>query len=152
MNDEQIIKLVKSKEESIIGLLKVNDLVELISEHDGYNFNNVLPTEKGKALIGKSVYFDDDWLKELIKKWPPTLRDSKQSIRSKCELFISKTGADLFTVERLIDMWLEQRKPPYCGKMGGFFYKQDESGHVVSQIEILFESLEEGGDFRFEQV
>lgn len=151
MSNEDLIRLIKYKEQSVVGVLVVNDLVKIISEQDGYTIDNIAPTELGKSIVGKSIYFDDEWLKNLIKKWEPSLRGSKEIIRKRCESFISKTGCNLETIEELVDKWLMDRKYPYCGKMDNFFSKKDDDGNTISQIEILYESIDDKKDFRFDQ-
>ena len=152
MNDEELIKLIKFKEQAVLGVLIVNDLVEIIQESDGFTIDNIKPTSLGKSIIGNSLYFTEEWLKTLRLRWDAKLRGNPHVIRDKCEKFISKTGATLEDVERVVDYWLLDRKPPYCGRMDNFFYKKDEDGRIVSQAEDIYESLAQSQDDpRFQQ-
>lgn len=152
MNDEELIKLIKFKEQAVLGVLIVNDLVEIIQDSDGFTIENIKPTELGKSILGNSIYFTDEWIKALRLKWDSKLRGNPHVIRDKCEKFISRTGASLEDIEKVVDQWLLERKPPYCGKMENFFYKKDDEGRIVSQAEDIYESLsQEQDDPRFQQ-
>ena len=152
MNDEQILKLIRSNEESIIGLMIVNGLVEPIVEQDGYKFDNIKPTSLGRSILGETILFDDAWLKQLRAKWPLTLRGSSSELRDKCEKFITKNKASLEEVENIVTEWLRAREAPYCGKMTNFFYKTDAEGRIVSEAENMYEGIRESSDdYRFSQ-
>lgn len=151
MSDEQILKLVKINEKSVISLLMVNGLVEPIVEQDGLTFDNVRPTVDGKLIIGKTLYFDDTWLKTLRARWPVTMRGGLDELRSKCEKFMAKTSATTTAIDRIVDEWLKERGQ-YCGKLPNFFYNIDKEGHSVSEAENMLESLTEiNEDFRLRQ-
>lgn len=150
--NEDIIKLIKCKENVIVDILKLTGYVELIVNQDGNKFDNLKLTDSGKLFLNKGVYFDDNWLKKVRLKWPSSLRSSNSTTRIRIENFINKTGASLEQIENLIDRWLNERKEPYCGKMENFFYKIDDNGEGFSQIESMYETYEEDKDYRNEQV
>jgi len=141
MNDEQLLKLVKHKEQAVVGLLLVNELVELIQEADGVVLDNIKLTDKGKDIVGRKLYFTVDWLNIIRSKWPASSRGNKHLLKDRCELFISKTGASLGDIETICDRWLIDKSHPFCGYPENFFYKKDAEDRMVSIAEDMYEEL-----------
>lgn len=155
MNNDQIIKLVKEKESSIINIWLINDLVELVNINDGLTLSNIRPSYLGNKILGLDEFmFTDEWLKNTIKLFPADSRGSFKKIKSTCERFIQETNCSLESIEIIIKEWLKKKEYPYHGKLENFFYTEkdhEEISRAKEMLELLEDKQLSSQDYRYEQ-